>query len=90
MSVSILNSSIASEMRCSFGFSDLALTVAKLGLSALYDLSTSSRSMVGTCTIFLMLAPYFAVFSNSGPKLLFLSLRSLMVLIVLAGKPSRF
>ena len=73
MSALILNSSIASEMRCSFDFSDLSLTVANLRLSTLYDLSTSSRSMVGTCTIFLKLPPFLLSFPNSGPKFLFVN-----------------
>ena len=62
MNASILNSSIISEMRCSFDFSDLALAVENLRFSTLYDLSTSSRSMVGTCMKFLKLDPLFAVF----------------------------
>ena len=59
----MFNSSIASEMRYSFDFSDIALTVANLRMSTLYDISKSSRSMVVVCTIFLMLVPFFAVFS---------------------------
>ena len=69
-----------------------AMTVANLGLSTLYNLSTAFRSMVWTCTIFLKLGPFFlAVFFLILVLCLFLLiLRPRMVLIVLAGKPSRF
>ena len=60
MSVSILYSSIVSEKRFSFDFNDLALTVANLKLSILYD---PSRFTVRTYLRFLMLAHFCAVFS---------------------------
>ena len=59
MSASSLYSSISSKIKFSFDFNDLALTVANLKLSILYD---PSRFTVETLLRFLMLAHFFAVF----------------------------